>query len=365
MADPQVLYVVTGVVLLALVAWVMFVLVRAPNAGVAATPAPQPVEEPTPKAKSETESLLERASGEGAKAVVVEEKADTPSKRPPMQSHQEIQDTSGQNDKDQDPHDEDEATGPHALILVTAVGRTDPGLKRKNNEDAYLILPEHHLLVIADGMGRHAAGEVASKLAVEAIADAFNNDVAAKAPADPMLVPRANRLRNAVLVANERILARAGEKAEYSGMGTTVVAAFFSPNKQKVYLAHVGDSRCYRVRRGELKQLTVDHTLGTAGISGSTASMLSRAVGVDESVDVDVTIESPRPGDVYLLCSDGLTRMATSDEILATITSSASLEIAASKLIAMANERGGKDNITTIIAGVEAATLPSAGKLAT
>ena len=98
-------------------------------------------------------------------------------------------------------------------------------------------------------------------------------------------------------------------------MGTTVVSCYFSPNNQRVYIAHVGDSRCYRYRGTSLTQLTKDHTLGAAGIQGRSSSVLSRAVGVEERVEVDMTMESPLPGDVYLLCSDGLSRMVTDEEI--------------------------------------------------
>ena len=338
MPDPQVLYVVVSVVVLALVVWVVAVLATAPNAKEA---------EPAPRDKPSDACASQGASSVFGNAPL--------SVRPAMHSHQEIQDSAGVEDE------EDEPTGPHALILVTAAGRTDPGLRRTNNEDRYLIMPEHHLLVIADGMGRHAGGEVASRLAVEAMEEAFQQNLVAKAPVDAALVPRANRLRNAVLLANERIVAHAAEHDEHTGMGTTVVAAYFSPNKQQVYIAHVGDSRCYRIRQGEILQLTQDHTLGAAGIKGNTASLLSRAVGVDLGVEVDVTTESPLPGDVYLLCSDGLSRMAKNEEILATVTSSASLEVAVKRLIEMANERGGKDNITAVIAGIEAAPRPAGG----
>src|SRR5262249_10270694 len=151
---------------------------------------------------------------------------------------------------------------------------TDPGLKRKHNEDAYTILENHHLFVIADGMGRHAAGEVASQLCVEAIGEAFNTGEFGKA--DRHLPKRANRIRGAILLANDRILAAARENDAYAGMGTTVVGAYFSPNNQRVYIAHVGDSRCYRYRDGKFTQLTTDHTLGAAGITGKSAAVLSR-----------------------------------------------------------------------------------------
>lgn len=249
--------------------------------------------------------------------------------------------------------EEEEPTGPHALILISAVGRTDPGLKRKHNEDAYVILEKHHLFCIADGMGRHAAGEVASKLCVDAVAEAYNNAAKPAAEPDPTLPKRANMLRSAILLGNERIFTQAHDVEEYAGMGTTVVACYFSPNNQRVYIAHVGDSRCYRVRGGVLQQITTDHTLGAAGIQGKSSSVLSRAVGVEERVEVDITMESPLPGDLYLLCSDGLSRMLTDPEIEQTLKSTRDLEASTSKLIEMANARGGRDNITIIVVRVE------------
>src|SRR3974390_2709071 len=136
-------------------------------------------------------------------------------------------------------------------------------------------------------------------------------------------------------------------------MGTTVVSAYFSPNNQRVYIAHVGDSRCYRLRGGTLSQLTTDHTLGAAGIQGKSAAVLSRAVGIEENVDVDVTMESPLPGDIYLLCSDGLSRMVSAEEIQGTLQSQTDLEEAIRVLIEKANQGGGRDNITAILVRVE------------
>jgi protein phosphatase len=142
-------------------------------------------------------------------------------------------------------------------------------------------------------------------------------------------------------------------------MGTTVVSAYFSPNNQRVYIAHVGDSRCYRLRGGKLTQLTMDHTLGAAGITGKSAAVLSRAVGIEENVEVDVSMESPLPGDIYLLCSDGLSRMVQNDEIQSTLEKVKDLEEANKVLIDKANQGGGRDNITAILVRVDDAKLAS------
>jgi protein phosphatase len=252
--------------------------------------------------------------------------------------------------------DEDDPTGPHALILVTAVGRTDPGLKREHNEDSYAILEDHHLFVIADGMGKHAAGEVASRLCVDAIAEAFRSSSFGPRR-DPPLPRRAARLRGAICIANQRVYLESQENDAYAGMGTTVVGAYFSQNNQRAYIAHVGDSRCYRLRGGELTQLTVDHTLGNAGITGRTAGILSRAIGIEPDVDVDVAFEAPLPGDVYLLCSDGLSRSIDDFELLASLTGTSDLDRASADLIERAKAAGGRDNITAILVRVDAAPV--------
>ncbi len=350
MPDAQVLYVVTAAVVLGLIAWVVVVLSRAPRA--------------------EGGPLLQReGAGGGVVSTIPDQPAAAGSRSvrpsapaPSLDAHDEIQDDSpgASPEVRVDIEEEEEPTGPHALILVTAVGRTDPGLKRKHNEDAYAILEDHHLFVIADGMGRHAAGEIASQRCVDAIGEAFNTANFGTTPFDPSLPRRANRIRGAILEANERILKAAQENEAYAGMGTTVVACYFSPNNQRVYIAHVGDSRCYRFRDAKLEQITIDHTLGAAGIVGKSAAVLSRAVGVEENVEVDVAMESPFPKDIYLLCSDGLSRMVSDEEIESTVAANAQdLDAATKKLIETANARGGRDNITAILVRVDDVKRPS------
>jgi protein phosphatase len=347
MPDPHVLYVVTAVVVLGLVAWVVVVLSRPAGEELGAA------------------GLAPAAGGKRMASAPPGAGASTPSKppaaddKPKLDSHAEIRDDPSVNVTAEVPVDveeEEEPTGPNALILVTAVGRTDPGLKRKHNEDAYAILEDHHLFVIADGMGRHAAGEIASQLCVDAISEAFKNAEFGP-PREPPLPKRAARLRGSILVGNDRILAAARENDAYAGMGTTVVSAYFSPNNQRVYIGHVGDSRCYRLRSGKLTQLTTDHTLGAAGIQGKSAAVLSRAVGIEENVEVDVSMESPLPGDIYLLCSDGLSRMVQDEELQATLETVKNLEEANRVLIDKANQGGGRDNITAILVRVDDAKL--------
>jgi protein phosphatase len=362
MADPQVLYVVTAIVVLALVAWVIAVLTRAPD-GPSGAPGGTKVG-PDPASKSEASASSSRAKESPAKGDAKPPLADAPPAKKSAPEATARPDTERKSASVRiDVEEEEEPTGPYALILISAVGRTDPGLKRKHNEDAYVILENRHLFVIADGMGRHAAGEVASKLAVDAIGDAFLNKTLPSWTPDGAMPKRAAELRNAILLANEKVYAQSREVDEYAGMGTTVVSCFFSPNNQRVYIAHVGDSRCYRYRGAVLSQLTKDHTLGAAGIQGKSSSVLSRAVGVEERVDVDLHMESPLPGDLYLLCSDGLSRMVTDDEIASTLSTTKDLDACATKLIETANARGGRDNITTILVRVEDAPRTSSAPL--
>ena len=240
-------------------------------------------------------------------------------------------------------------------VLVTGVGLTDVGLRRKLNEDAYVCLPEHDLYAIADGMGAHAAGEVASKLTLEAITDAFerNQFLDPEEPDKPS--NRKRRLLRVIERANEIVYAMSAEVEGYRGMGTTVVMINFSARKNFVFTAHVGDSRCYRIRNDQIKQMTVDHTLGAVGIMGKTSSLLSRAVGIERRVEVDVHVHRSVTGDIYLLCSDGLSRMVSDAEILATVRAGDDLDDVAKDLIAKAKAAGGRDNVTTVLIRIDPA----------
>ena len=248
-------------------------------------------------------------------------------------------------------------TGPNPFILVTAVGRSDPGRKRKHNEDSYLVLDDHHLFVVADGMGRHAAGEVASRLAVDTVAAAFATNDFGKTEWDSKQSKEANRLRACFHVANDAVFQKSQEVEAYSGMGTTMVALHFSRNKERAAIAHAGDSRCYRMRDGQLVQLTKDHTLGAAGIVGPSANVLSKAVGIEEKLDPDLMTEKVQPDDLFLICSDGLSRMASHDEIQTILKSNRDLAKVSDELIDVANQAGGRDNVTVILVRVERAKI--------
>ena len=253
-------------------------------------------------------------------------------------------------------YDEDaateEPTHSGALILVTATGQTDKGLRRKRNEDSLLALPNEGVFVVADGMGGYRGGEIASALAVKTIEEAFRKG-SFEGPEHDSIPRRASELARAINSANTAILAHAADVKELSGMGTTICAARFSRNKQRLYIGHVGDSRIYRHRRGELKQMTSDHTMRDLGVTGAAGAHLSRAVGVWPSVPIDIILGKPEPADLYLLCSDGLTKMVTDEGIREIVGSGASPTIIVEDLIGKANASGGKDNITVIVIRVE------------
>lgn len=253
-------------------------------------------------------------------------------------------------------------------MRAVATGLSDVGLQREHNEDSFVVLKEFDLFIVADGMGGHRAGDVASKLATETISEFFkstaNDDVTWPFHFDTNLSEEENRLLTGIRVANRQIFERSARSREYQGMGTTVVGAMFSPRKQKMYIGHVGDSRCYRVRDGQIRQLTRDHSLINDYIlampdsteeqrSELPKNVITRALGMQDHVVVDLQHDDPHPGDIYVLCSDGLSGMVTDDEILSTVTAASDIGEACSQLIARANAHGGEDNITAILIAIE------------
>lgn len=246
----------------------------------------------------------------------------------------------------------DEPTGPLALILVHAAGQTDKGRVRKRNEDSYLALTKENVYVVADGMGGYAGGDVASRVAVETIEATYRSE---KFPGEPFekLPKRASELIQSVEAANGAIFEQASKEATYRGMGTTIVAARFSPRKQRLWIAHVGDSRCYRMREGTLVQMTVDHTMASAGSKGAGADRLMRALGIGKTVDVDLLVAKPKAGDIYLLCTDGLSKMLSFSELSDVIKKQREPKDAVDQLVELANQHGGKDNITVIVIRID------------
>jgi serine/threonine protein phosphatase PrpC len=250
----------------------------------------------------------------------------------------------------EDEADIEEITSPVARILVSAEGQSDGGKVRRRNEDSYLVLQERSLYVVADGMGGYAGGDVASALAVETIGQAFDaNTFVGKTESNENVPKRGRDVARAILMANQAILSRAEAEPALVHMGTTVVVARFSPNKQRVYIGHVGDSRCYRLRREALKQLTTDHTFKGLGLKGPGSEHLYQAVGIKPRVRIDVVIDKPQVDDVYLLCTDGLSKMASDDDIRDILLDEPDLEAAVYGLIELANDRGGKDNVTVVL----------------
>ena len=247
----------------------------------------------------------------------------------------------------------DEPTNAGDLILVTATAQTDKGQRRKRNEDSLLVFAEENLFVVADGMGGYNGGEIASRIAVDTMEAAFKAQTFA-GEAHSSIPWRASELARAIQMANAAILERASHEHQLAGMGTTVCAARFSPRKQRLYVGHVGDSRMYRLRGNTFEQITSDHTMSTLGVTGDGAAHLSRAVGVWPTVPIDIIIGLPLPGDLYLICSDGLTKMLPDTDLrkfLLANTRTPMQEVADS-LVARANAAGGKDNITLILIGV-------------
>ncbi len=248
-------------------------------------------------------------------------------------------------------------------------GRTDVGRQREINEDAYCVLPRFGLYVVADGMGGHRAGDVASRLATDSITQFFGDTEAEDATwpfhFDPERTYDENRLVAGIKLANRRIYEASSGNADVRGMGTTVVGCVFVPSASKVYVGHVGDSRCYRVRQGRLEQLTRDHSLVNdyrvamphltdEQMAGLPRNVITRALGMQESVVVDITADTPRGGDVYVLCSDGLSE-AVEEQFIAEVVARShdDLDGATGRLIGRANDNGGDDNITVILVAVD------------
>jgi PPM family protein phosphatase len=241
-----------------------------------------------------------------------------------------------------------------ALRIAEQAHVTDTGRQRDANEDSFLARPP--VFAVADGMGGAQAGEVASRLAAEAAEAADRGDTAPEA-----------YLRGIAQDANERIHALAERDSAHSGMGTTFTAALVEG--EEVSFAHVGDSRAYVFRDGELRMLTSDHSLveelrRQGRLTDEQAedhpqrSIITRALGPEPRVEIDTMTYRAQPGDVYLLCSDGLTTMVPDERIRDVLVSSAGLGEAAERLVAEANEAGGRDNITVVAFRLEQAEAP-------
>jgi protein phosphatase len=242
---------------------------------------------------------------------------------------------------------------------------TDVGRQRHHNEDTYLLRPDLGLYLVADGMGGHDAGDVASAMVRLSVVDFFEVTEHAdwaefwRRDEDQGLPKPAQRLAAAIRKANHDIHSASATHSTGRGMGSTVVAAYHPDGAETMFVAHVGDSRCYRIRGGKLEQLTRDHSLiqealfldpgiSEEDLARLPANIITRALGVDHDVDVDVRTVHLREGDTYLLCSDGLSGLISSEEIVEAISLVDDVAEVCALLVALANDAGGIDNITAL-----------------
>ena len=252
-------------------------------------------------------------------------------------------------------------------MRVRFSGETDVGMKRTHNEDS-LYLPEvERLLLVADGMGGHASGDVASQLAIDTVVTFFEATVDEPDVTWPFMVDHdgrrgENRLITSVKLANLKIFELAQRDRKLHGMGTTIVACLFA--EDHLMVGHVGDSRVYRISGDSITQITEDHSLLNDYIKMKRLSpedvesfphknVIVRALGMKDTVAVDVSWHSPAIGEIYLLCSDGLCGMLEDPEMLRIVRSEPDLDACCAKLIKAANDAGGTDNITVALARLE------------
>jgi len=247
-------------------------------------------------------------------------------------------------------------------MQVKACGMTHVGRQRQHNEDSYLVEDAARLFLVADGMGGHAAGEIASRIAVDSVSEFIlhtkEDDGTWPHAYDENYKRSTNRLMAAVRMANTRVLEAMRKDARLRGMGTTIVACMADGNMMSV--AHVGDSRAYLIRDKQLSRITNDHSWVFEQVQAGMLTeaeaekhplrnVITRALGGALQVVPDASEIECQPGDVYLLCSDGLTGMVPEEEIQRIVTANDDLEAACQQLIEAANERGGLDNVTAVL----------------
>jgi PPM family protein phosphatase len=252
----------------------------------------------------------------------------------------------------------------HQPLRIEVAGQTDVGRKRSHNEDNFAIFSEYGLYIVADGMGGHASGEVASKMAIDSMQEFFAATSDDPERTWPYKMDRSkgyeeNRLITGVKLSNLRIYETAQKNSKQRGMGTTLCALFAV--EDGIYVAHVGDSRAYRIREGKIEQLTEDHSLLNDYRKMKKLSpeeienfphknVIVRALGMKDTVKVDTRYETPKARDTILLCSDGLSGPVSDAQMLEIVDSSSDLPTATRRLIEAANQGGGPDNITCILA---------------
>lgn len=248
-------------------------------------------------------------------------------------------------------------------MRIRYAAKTDVGMKRTHNEDYFSLMEDEQLFIVADGMGGHSSGEVASRMAAETVSEFYQRtkDDEATWPykMDRTLSYIENRLACGIKLANFKIYEAASKDIRYKGMGTTVVTTLVHNNK--VYIAHVGDSRCYRIRNQTIEQVTRDHSLLEDYKDAKPdmteeeernfphKNVITRALGMRDSVEVDIRCEDVQNADIYLLCSDGLSGMVNDENLLQIVHKTEDLEQVVAELVDQANRAGGTDNITTLI----------------
>jgi len=252
-------------------------------------------------------------------------------------------------------------------LRIRFSGKSDIGRVRDHNEDDILLPSEIPLAAVSDGMGGHACGEVASHLAVETVDNYYARTVAEAPPNWPFRMPQLqierDRMTSAIKLANTRIHETGLSDTSKKGMGCTIDAIYFTQGR--CYIGHVGDSRVYRIRGAQISQVTEDHSLlndyrRMREMSGDEIdnfgykNVVVRALGLAEHVFVDVLVEEYQRGDIYLLCSDGLSGMLADPVIMQTCTRFESLDTATNTLVSLANEAGGVDNISAVLVRIEA-----------
>lgn len=273
----------------------------------------------------------------------------------------------GQNGYKTPPYRVDDESGEGSVLKLNSYAVSDVGRKRGHNEDSYILNEDMKLFVVADGMGGHSGGEFASKLAVktvEEVVQAMSEDPEATSIAGLSgdIGECGLRLKHAIQVASEKIFDQAIYDSTLRGMGTTTVALLF--DEEAVYVANVGDSRAYLFRGGRLEQMTEDHSLVgeqlRAGLINKKdvknhkfKNVITRSVGFQEHVEIDLAERPLKVGDRFLLCTDGLTN-AVQDAEIKEIISKNSVQDAAHKLVDLANARGGDDNVTLILVDIAA-----------
>jgi serine/threonine protein phosphatase PrpC len=248
-------------------------------------------------------------------------------------------------------------------MKIRYAAKTDVGMKRTHNEDYFSLMEDEQLFIVADGMGGHSSGEVASRLAAETVSEFYqrtkDEDATWPYKMDRNLSYIENRLVCGIKLANYKIYEAASKDIRFKGMGTTVVTCLI--NGDKIYIAHVGDSRCYRLRAGGLDQITRDHSLLEDYKDAKPdmtveeernfphKNVITRALGMRDTVQVDIRTDEVTDGDIFLLCSDGLSGMISDEHIKQILHAGDDLEKSVAELVDQANRAGGTDNITTLV----------------